>query len=74
MCSGLGERVIFEPLKERVSMNYSIETSENIQEDILTCIEGFSVSGGITDIERLKDALCQIIVEYRRKLLNKGTL
>ena len=55
-------------------MNYSIETSENIQEDILTCIEGFSVSGGITDIERLKDALCQIIVEYRRKLLNKGTL
>ena len=55
-------------------MNYSIETSERIQEDILTCVEGFTVNGKITDIERLNDALCQIIVEHRRKLLNKGTL
>jgi hypothetical protein len=46
-------------------MNYSIETSESIQEDILTCIEGFCVKGRITDIERLNDALCKIIVDKR---------
>ena len=49
-------------------MNYSIETSEAIQEDMIACIEGFSVSEGITDIERLKDALCQIIVEHRKSV------
>ena len=51
-------------------MNYSIETSESIQEDILTCIEGFSVKGKITDIERLNDALCQIIVDRRKSVMS----
>ena len=43
-------------------MNYSIETSESIQEDIITCVEGFAVKGIIDDIDRLTDALCQILV------------
>ena len=51
-------------------MNYSIETSESIQEDILTCIEGFTVNGKITDIERLNDALCQIIVDRRKSVMS----
>jgi len=52
-------------------MNYSIETSESIQQDILTCIEGFSVKGKITDIQRLNDALCQIIVDRRKSMSNE---
>ena len=53
-------------------MNYSIETYEGIQEDILTCIEGFTVNGKITDIERLNDALCQIIVDRRNRPLDSA--
>ena len=52
-----------------MTMNYSIETSESIQEDILTCIEGF-FKGKITDIERMNDALCQIIVDRRKSAMS----
>ena len=48
-------------------MNYSIETSESIQEDIITCVEGFVVKGIIDDIDRLTDALCQILVDGRKE-------
>lgn len=48
-------------------MNYSIETSESIQEDIITCVEGFAVKGIIDDIDRLTDALCQILVGGRKE-------
>lgn len=47
-------------------MNYSIETSESIQEDIIACVEGFVVNGRTIDSNRLTDALCQIIVDRRR--------
>ena len=49
-----------------MTMNYSIETSESIQEDIITCVEGFAVKG-IIDSDRLTDALCQILVDRRKE-------
>ena len=42
---------------------YTLETSESMQEDILACMEGFNVNG--VDVEKVKNALCQIIVDRR---------
>lgn len=49
-------------------MNYTKQVSEQIQEDILACVSGFmeTMDGPPNmDLEAMKDALCQIIVDRR---------
>lgn len=47
--------------------NYSKETSEKIQNDIIACTDGILEGEDIPShvIEKLKEMLCQIIVDNR---------
>jgi len=48
-------------------INYTKEVSESLQQDIVTCVDGVLENEGlpIEVTERLKDLLCQIIVDRR---------